>query len=289
MPDQRTPRLPAVACTCETCGAAFLAKAAKVRLGGGKFCSRACTGAARGNPSVEMTCPVCSTVFTTWSSQRRKFCSLPCKYEGTSMGRETLECEVCGTSYVHMLAPSRQRGVPRFCSSACRDERENLPLDVRFWQRVEKTTTCWLWTGFVRRDYGELMDWRADVRYTAHRLAWELRTGESIPDGLLVLHDCPDGDNPLCVRNDTEGTHVINGIARPQFGHLWVGTQADNMADMSAKGRTGRSILSPALVTESRRRYTAGEVSQGQLMQELEMSRSGIRHMLLGRTWKGVE
>ncbi len=239
-------------------------------------------------PSVAKTCPHCGASFMAMPSQNRKFCSYTCKYAGTSMGFADLVCEVCSKPYRHPLAPSRQRGVPRFCSSTCRDDRENLPLKERFWRRVEKTETCWIWIGFVRREYGELTDWRANVRYVAHRLAWELRTGKAVPDGLFVLHDCPTGDNPLCIRNDEERTHTINGIIRPQFGHLWIGTQADNMADMQMKGRSGFAKLTPKNVLESRRRYAAGEISQGGLMKELSMSRAGIRHMLLGKTWKHV-
>lgn len=56
-------------------------------------------------------------------------------------------------------------------------------------------------------------------RTLAHRLSWQIANG-SIPDGLQVLHHC---DNGACIRPD----------------HLFVGTQADNMRDMDAKGRRG--------------------------------------------------
>jgi len=58
-----------------------------------------------------------------------------------------------------------------------------------------------------------------------HRLAWSLVHGP-IPDGLKILHHC---DNPPCAQTKpTEGF--------PE-GHLFLGSPADNTADMLAKGR----------------------------------------------------
>jgi hypothetical protein len=48
-------------------------------------------------------------------------------------------------------------------------------------------------------------------------VAWELEYGP-IPPGLNVLHKC---DVPICVNPN----------------HLFLGTQADNVADMKSKGR----------------------------------------------------
>ena len=50
-----------------------------------------------------------------------------------------------------------------------------------------------------------------------HRWIWEQVNGP-IPEGMHVMHRC---DNPACFRLD----------------HLRLGTRADNMADMAAKGR----------------------------------------------------
>ncbi|NUQ92859.1 MAG: HNH endonuclease [Gemmatimonadaceae bacterium] len=88
---------------------------------------------------------------------------------------------------------------------------------TRFWQKVEKTETCWLWTGarYSATRYGQVILPGRVVR-GAHRVAWELTHGP-IPDGLFVCHRC---DNKQCVRPD----------------HLFLGTPKDNTHDMIAKG-----------------------------------------------------
>jgi len=58
-----------------------------------------------------------------------------------------------------------------------------------------------------------------------HRVAWVLANGP-IPPGMDVLHHC---DNPPCCETDPSEAYPD--------GHLFLGTQADNNADMSTKGR----------------------------------------------------
>lgn len=57
------------------------------------------------------------------------------------------------------------------------------------------------------------------ARQKAHRVAWQIAFG-SIPQGLQILHRC---DNMRCV----------------EPSHLFLGTSADNNADMGSKGRHG--------------------------------------------------
>jgi len=102
-----------------------------------------------------------------------------------------------------------------------------LNPDSRFWSHVQKSDGCWTWTAARNRDgYGTVAfrDGGQRVHMMAHRYSWKLANGE-IPKGLLVLHEC---DNPACVRPD----------------HLFLGTDLDNMRDMSAKGR-GRPKRTP--------------------------------------------
>jgi hypothetical protein len=82
---------------------------------------------------------------------------------------------------------------------------------VRFWAKVEKTETCWLWTGHTSKSGGRYGkggygQYRSRM---AHRLAWELIRGP-IPEGLVLDHLCevtrcvnPDHLEPVTTQENT--------------------------------------------------------------------------------------
>jgi|ERR1041385_1929703 len=92
------------------------------------------------------------------------------------------------------------------------------PVAVRFWTKVEKTPTCWIWTGAQdRHGYGYFHFGKRNEAVKAYRMAYELAVGP-IPEGMHVLHRC---DNPPCVNP----------------AHLFIGTHRDNMQDSWRKDR----------------------------------------------------
>src|SRR5215471_12210203 len=121
-------------------------------------------------------------------------------------------CITCGRAFqirANRLAP--------FCRKSCKRGIGVVPLADRFWAKVAKSESCWLWRGGVNPGgYGTIFDPTKGHVVSAHRVAWKLTYG-SYPE-LFVLHTC---DVRHCVRPD----------------HLWLGTQLDNMRDCSVKGR----------------------------------------------------
>lgn len=72
------------------------------------------------------------------------------------------------------------------------------PLDVRFWEKVQKSDGCWNWLGASNGRYGRIGTGVGTKAAYAHRVSWELTNGP-IPEGMQIDHKCR---NTLCVNPD---------------------------------------------------------------------------------------
>lgn len=152
--------------------------------------------------------------------------------------------------------------------------RTTRPLADRFWSKVEKADSCWLWRARTMPNGYGVVGIRRGVTNLAHRVAWELAHGP-IPAGMKVCHRC---DVRNCVNPD----------------HLFLGTQADNITDMIAKGRNARgekmtgAKLTEVQVREIRQRHAIGSVTQTQLATEYGVASTTIGKILRRQRWAHI-
>jgi hypothetical protein len=146
-------------------------------------------------------------------------------------------------------------------------------LEDLFWSYVDKSGDCWEWVGDLNKyGYGDL---RAKIHgaRTAHRIAWTLKKGP-IPEGMFICHIC---DNRRCCNPD----------------HLFLGTPADNTADMIRKGRhhkrtsvgTPTAKLTEDMVRDIRTKYVDG-VHIRQLSIDYSVNIRTIKDVVEHKTWK---
>lgn len=104
---------------------------------------------------------------------------------------EIRSCKLCGKPFKaqqYMI----DRGGGLYCSNICKNKRDTP--ENRWWSFVQKTETCWLWTGYTANSgYGHISVNSLFVK--AHRFGYELLVG-SIPSGYDIDHLCR---NKACV------------------------------------------------------------------------------------------
>jgi hypothetical protein len=150
-------------------------------------------------------------------------------------------------------------------------KQDHKPLAFIYWPRVvRKFSGCWGWIGsFDSRGYGRICEHYGGRFFKAHRLSWFLHHGEWPNQN--VLHRC---DNPACTNPD----------------HLFLGSHADNVADMVSKERHSRgehrpnSKLTEAQVREIRERRAAGE-RRRDLANSFDVSEWTIQNIYSGKSW----
>ena len=158
------------------------------------------------------------------------------------------------------------------------DERQPVPAEIRFQRYIGPTTEsgCILWAGCKNAaGYGVFSSGKNWSRNRlAHRIAYERKNGP-IPEGLKVLHRC---DNPPCINPD----------------HLFLGTDADNVADKVAKGRgasgerNGHSKLKASMVLEIREQHATGEYTHKDLSHKHRISRTIITRIVNRTIWRDI-
>jgi hypothetical protein len=147
---------------------------------------------------------------------------------------------------------------------------------------AEPNSGCWLWTGAYDGGFGYGKIYRNKRGIYAHRRSYEVSSGKAVPRPLRVLHRC---DTPACVNP----------------AHLFLGTQADNVADCAAKGRRIDQRYPSLMLGSSHPRSKITEVQARQVIAD---RRAGVKlktiaetrhvpyaivcHISAGKTWGHV-
>jgi hypothetical protein len=136
----------------------------------------------------------------------------------------------------------------------------------RFNQQLRITPGCWLWLGrCFESGYGQFY---AEGRHQrAHRVAWRMYEGD--PGPLHVLHSC---DTPCCVNP----------------AHLFLGTHAENMADMASKGRAvNRPLRGDANPGAKLTAAQASAIKTDTRLQKVIAAEFGVHQVLVSRIKTG--
>ena len=157
-------------------------------------------------------------------------------------------------------------------------QRHGIPLEQRFWSKVNKTGDCWKWVAGINcRGYGKFsVGSRSDGsrrEILAPRMSWLLTYGE-IPEGIFVCHHC---DNPLCVNPE----------------HLFLGSPKDNQIDSVTKNRRPdvsgakhpQTRLTQEQVNKIRERRKNGEKLQA-IAEDYGVTFSNISAIALFKSWR---
>lgn len=154
-----------------------------------------------------------------------------------------------------------------------------VTVEERFWSKVDKfgpipthrpeLGPCWLFTGTPSQKYGIFWDGERFIK--AHRFSWILRHGLT-PGSLFVCHHCDVG---RCI-NPT---------------HLFLGTSAQNSADMVSKARqacgenNGYSKFADSDIEKIFALRDTG-LLQKEIAERVGCTQAYVANVLLGRTRK---
>jgi len=183
-----------------------------------------------------------------------------------------LSCAFCMKQFE--VPPAEAKSGRRWCSNKCRGAGRTTSVEQRFWMRVQKTESCWIWTGSLDSGgYGYMFDGSSKME-KAHRLSWMIHNGVSAGE-MCVCHKC---DVRNCVNPD----------------HLFLGTLRDNVEDMRQKGRASKgenhyaSKLKEDDVLAIRRLYADGGLTFKSIGDKFSVSDEAVRNIVHRITWKHI-
>jgi hypothetical protein len=146
---------------------------------------------------------------------------------------------------------------------------------LRWEKKINKTDTCWLWTGTLNHGYG-FFDLNSYSKVASHRYSYFLANGQFESD-LFVCHTC---DTPACINPS----------------HLVLGTAAFNSKERSTRGRSSRPFgeanggakLSQDDIDKLKRLRAEG-VKVRQLMEMFSLSDAQIYRICNNTSWNSAQ
>ncbi len=195
-------------------------------------------------------------------------------------------CLRCGIEFPSTTGRIRD-GRGRYCSHYCADHsRRRIPPAERFLAMVQRggPDNCWPFTGYIHQKdgVGRFTERDGISPVTAPSYAWRLANGD-IPEGMQVCHSCdvryPAGDSSY------------RRCCNP--AHLWLGTAAENMADMAVKGRSAQgSRQGCAKLTEASVSQMLVDFANGtkpmELARRYSVSAPTVTGIIHGYRWRHV-
>jgi hypothetical protein len=145
----------------------------------------------------------------------------------------------------------------------------------KFWSKVNKTETCWLWIGCVTvKGYGQVR--RKSITYYTHQYSWFL-AGNTIPEGHLIRHKCR---NRHCCNPD----------------HLETGTHQENSDDMKRDGTTsanktirkGQAHPMAKLTEQDILNIRTSDIGTMKLAEQYDLNYSHIWKIRTNKVWKHI-
>lgn len=184
-------------------------------------------------------------------------------------------CLTCGKKFV--IPDYRAKwNAGKYCSKQC--TKTGIPPtdpSKRFWSKVNKTDSCWLWTASTHKFGYGAFNVRGKV-YTGHAYSWYLAHNSFPSKGQVIMHTC---DNPTCVN--------------PQ--HLQIATQKENVEDCTRKGRQAKGEDKSKLTTQEvkaiRTLYKpfSRKYSARKLAQIFKSTHQNISCITRRKSWKHIK